>query len=115
MRALTAPTPLIQLCAALLFAHSAIAQETMAQHLARYDQNDDRRVSLAEYQDRLSFAFVEMDRNNDRVLDVDEQPGNRPKRLSWAEHLARLARQFRKQDVNRDGYLSAKELAAPPR
>ena len=27
---------------------------------------------------------------------------------------AQLAERFRKQDVNHDGYLSAKELAAPP-
>jgi hypothetical protein len=49
------------------------------------------------------------------VLSAAEQPGGRGKPLSLAEHRARLAERFAKQDANRDGFLSAKELAAPPR
>ena len=35
--------------------------------------------------------------------------------ITLAEHRERLAERFRKQDVDRDGFLSARELSAPPR
>ena len=83
-------------------------------YLSKMDVDRDGRVSLVEYQDWLSYAFDGMDRDGDGVLSTAEQPGGRGKPLSRAEHRARLAERFRKQDGNRDGFLSAKELAAPP-
>ena len=83
-------------------------------YLQRMDANGDGRVSLAEYQDWLSYAFDAMDRDRDGVLSAAEQPGGRGAALTRAEHRARLAQRFARQDGNRDGYLSARELAAPP-
>ena len=83
-------------------------------YLSKMDVDRDGRVSLVEYQDWLSYAFDGMDRDGDGVLSTAVQPGGRGKPLSRAEHRARLAERFRKQDGNRDGFLSAKELAAPP-
>ncbi|GAA5001475.1 EF-hand domain-containing protein [Pseudoluteimonas lycopersici] len=84
-------------------------------YLARMDVDHDGRVSLAEYQDWLSYAFDAMDRDRDGVLSPAEQPGGRGAPISREQHRARLAERFRKQDANGDGYLNAKELAAPPR
>ena len=84
-------------------------------YLARMDADGDRRVSIAEYQDWLSYAFDAMDRDGDGILAKDELPGRKGKAITRAEHRKRLADTFGKQDANRDGYLSAKELAAPPR
>ena len=84
-------------------------------YVSKMDADRDGRVSLAEYQDWLSYAFHGMDRDRNGVLSPAEQPGGRGKPLSLAEHRARIAERFARQDVNRDGFLSAKELAAPPR
>lgn len=84
-------------------------------YLARMDRDGDGRVSLIEYQDWLSYAFDAMDRDRDGILQPAEQPGGRGKSISRVEHRARIAQRFGKQDVNRDGFLSAKELGAPPR
>ena len=46
-------------------------------YLARMDADGDGRVSLAEYQDWLSYAFTRMDANGDGVLAPDELPGGR--------------------------------------
>ena len=84
-------------------------------YLSKMDADRDGRVSLAEYQDWLSYAFDGMDANHDGVLSPAEQPGGRGQTLTREQHRARLAERFRKQDANRDGVLDAKELAAPPR
>jgi hypothetical protein len=55
-----------------------------------------------------------MDRDRDGVLSAAEQPGGKGQPLTREQHRARLAERFGKQDANRDGYLSARELAAPP-
>lgn len=84
-------------------------------YLARMDTDLDGRVSLAEYQAWMSYAFDGMDRNRDGVLSVEELPGGRGKPITRAAHLAQLADRFKRQDADGDGFLSAKELAAPPR
>lgn len=102
------------LACALPTATHAQVQRT-GDYLSRMDADRDGRVSLVEYQDWLGYAFDGMDRNRDGVLSPAEQPGGRGTALARAEHRARIAERFRKQDANRDGFLSAKELAAPPR
>ena len=95
---------------------AAFAQVTQTgEYLAKMDADGDGRVSLAEYQAWMSYAFDGMDRNGDGVLAPDEQPGGKGASLSRGQHLTRLAERFRKQDVDRDGFLDARELAAPPR
>lgn len=94
---------------------AAIAQVTATgEYLARMDADADGRISMVEYQDWMSYAFDAMDADRDGVLTTAEQPGGRGKPLTRDEHRARLAERFRRQDLNRDGWLSAKELAAPP-
>lgn len=84
-------------------------------YLQRMDGDGDGRVSLAEYQAWMGYAFGRMDRNGDGVLGADELPGGRGKPVSLASHRESLAAAFRRQDGNRDGWLDARELAAPPR
>lgn len=84
-------------------------------YLARMDTDRDGRVSLAEYQVWMSYAFDGMDRNRDGVLSVDELPGGRGKPITREAHQAQLADRFGRQDVDGNGFLSEKELAAPPR
>ncbi|WP_243713618.1 EF-hand domain-containing protein [Luteimonas terrae] len=101
-------------CAALLIA-SASAQVTQtSEYLQRMDTDGDGRVSLAEYQAWMSYAFDRMDRNGDGVLTPDELPGGKGRAITRAEHMVKLAATFNRQDTNRDGYLDARELAAPP-
>ena len=102
------------LLAALPLACGAQVTAT-ADYLARMDLDGDGRVSLAEYQAWMSYAFDGMDRNGDGVLSPDEQPGGRAPALTREHHLQRLAGRFAKQDANSDGFLDARELAAPPR
>ncbi|NUS38776.1 MAG: hypothetical protein HOQ02_07095 [Lysobacter sp.] len=101
-------------CMAVAFAATGQVRDS-ASYLARMDTDGDGRVSLAEYQDWLSYAFDQMDRDHDGVLSPAEQPGGRGAPISRAEYRARLADTFRRQDRNHDGYLDARELAAPPR
>ena len=95
-------------------AASAHAQST-DDYLKQIDANRDGRVSADEYVAWMSYGFEAMDRNRDGVLQPAEQPGGRGERLSRAEHHANLRARFQRQDVDRDGFLSQKELAAPPR
>ena len=83
-------------------------------YLQRMDTDGDGRVSLAEYQAWMSYAFDGMDRDGDGVLSAAEQPGGKGKPLTRQLHRERLSQRFNRQDINRDGYLSAVELAAPP-
>ncbi len=102
--------------ATVLLPAGAIAQvRASGDYLARMDADHDGRVSLAEYQDWMSYAFDAMDRNHDEVLSASELPGGHGKPVTRAEHRARLAAAFSRQDRNGDGGLSAAELAAPPR
>jgi Ca2+-binding EF-hand superfamily protein len=92
----------------------ALAQ-TSADFVARMDSDGDRRVSLPEYQEHLSYAFRRMDADGNGVLEPGEQLVPNARRLTLAEHHANLAAMFQRQDTNHDRYLSASELAAPPR
>lgn len=100
---------------------SAAATATHAQvtetreYLAKMDADGDGRVSLAEYQDWMSYAFDAMDRDGDGVLAAHEQPGGNGRPITRAEHRARIAARFNRQDADGDGFLSARELGAPPR
>jgi Ca2+-binding EF-hand superfamily protein len=78
------------------------------------DLDHDARISLAEYVERFSWAFRQMDRNRDGVLDPGEQLVANAPRLTYAEHAARLEAQFPKPDSNHDGGLSRREFLAPP-
>lgn len=115
-----AATTVVVLLAATAGAGTASAQVVRASdYLARMDVDGDGRVSLAEYQHWLSYAFDDMDRDRDGVLTPDELPGGRPARgpgrtITRAAHRAQLAAAFNRQDANRDGSLDASELAAPP-
>lgn len=103
------------LVALLLVASPLHAQvQATGDYLARMDSDHDGLVSLAEYQDWMSYAFVRMDRNGDGTLSADELPGGRGKPVSLAEHHAKLAATFARQDQDKDGFLNARELAAPP-
>ena len=88
---------------------------SIGNYLSKMDADRDGRVSLAEYQDWMGYAFDGMDRDRDGVLSPAEQPGGKGRPLARDAHRAQLAERFRKQDANRDGFLDARELAAPPR
>jgi Ca2+-binding EF-hand superfamily protein len=93
----------------------ALAQVTAtSDYLARMDSDADGRVSVIEYQDWMSYAFDARDMNRDGALTPDELPGGKGQPITRVQHRERLAATFKKQDVDRSGFLSAKELAAPP-
>ncbi|WP_045738342.1 EF-hand domain-containing protein [Xanthomonas sp. MUS 060] len=99
----------------LAFGGNAIAQVSdTASYLQRMDRDGDGRVSLDEYLDWMSYAFDARDLDHDGVLSPAELPGGRGPPITRAQHLATLTARFHKQDSNGDGYLSAKELVAPP-
>ena len=108
------PRLAIVVACALPVAVGAQVQRT-GDYLSKMDADRDGRVSLAEYQDWLGYAFDAMDRDHDGVLSPSEQPGGRGSALTRAAHRERLAERFRRQDANRDNVLDARELAAPPR
>jgi hypothetical protein len=93
---------------------SGTAPQGTGDYLSRMDDDGDRKVSLLEYQDWLTYAFDGMDRNRDGVLTPDEQPGGRGKTIARDAHRARVAERFGRQDIDRSGFLDARELAAPP-
>lgn len=84
-------------------------------YLQRMDTDADGRISLAEYQRWMGYAFERMDRDGDGVLAPAELPGGRGRPVSLADHRAALVAAFRRQDADGDGVLDAAELAAPPR
>lgn len=99
-------------CATMLPATAQVS--ATADYLARMDGDGDGRISLAEYQDWMSYAFDAMDRNRDGTLTADELPGGKGTPVTRADYRARIAATFNRQDRNRNGTLDAKELAAPP-
>ena len=102
------------LVTACLLAPTAGEAQSRDDFLRRVDTDGDGRVSLAEYQFHMSFAFRQMDIDHDDVLEATEQLVPNAKPLTRAELDARLAAQFKRQDRNHDGYLNAAELSAPP-
>ncbi len=95
-----------------LLAHAQM--RASSDYLQRMDSSRDGRVSLAEYQAWMGYAFERMDRNRDGMLTATELPGGRGKPVSLSAHRESLAAAFRRQDRSRDGVLDARELAAPP-
>lgn len=93
-------------------AHAQV--EATGDYLSRMDVDGDGRVSLAEYQDWMSYAFDAMDLDSDGILGGAELPGGKGNPVTRDGHRARLAATFNRQDLDRDGYLSARELASPP-
>lgn len=105
----------IALACACLSLPPAHAQVTATgEYLARMDRDGDGRVSQDEYLAWMRYAFDARDADGDGVLAGAELPGGRGAAVTRERHRARLADTFRRQDVDRDGFLSAKELAAPP-
>ena len=98
---------------ALLLAGGAAAQSD--DYFARVDLDGDGKVSLPEFLERMSFAFLQMDVDRDGVLEPHEQHIPNAKPLTLAEHHERFTAQFRRQDANADGGLTRAELLAPPR
>lgn len=103
---------LVALCGMAGVSHGQV--HGTGDYLQRMDADANGKVSLLEYQDWLSYAFDNMDRNRDGLLAPEEQPGGRGKPLTREAHRTRVAEMFKRQDRNRDGALDAKELAAPP-
>ena len=102
--------------AGLLWSAFVAAQVTATdEYLARMDGDRDGRVSLAEYQAWMGYAFERMDHNGEGLLTADEVPGGKGRTVSLVEHRESLAAMFRRQDADREGFLDAKELAAPSR
>jgi len=112
MRGVKSLVALFLLSAASAAAHAQV--QATGDYLSRMDGDGDGRISLAEYQDWMSYAFDAMDRNRDGMLAADELPGGKGRPVTREGYRARIAATFNKQDVNRDGFLSARELAAPP-
>src|SRR3546814_15578076 len=88
----------------------------MARHyMERMDADGDARVSLAEYQAWMGYAFTQMDRDGDGVLATGELPGGKGEPVSLETHRARLAARFPRQDTDGHGFLPAATRPDPPR
>lgn len=101
-------------CLACACAAHAQVQDSQ-DYLKRMDTDGDGRVSRDEYLAWMSYAFDQRDADHDGVLQGDELPGRRGKPITRAAHRTTLIERFARQDANGDGYLSARELLAPPR
>jgi len=78
------------------------------------DLDHDGRISLDEYLERFSYAFRQMDKNHDGVVEESEQEIPGAPRMTLAQLHAQLTEQFHRQDKNHDGALSPREFLAPP-
>ncbi|GAE50923.1 EF hand domain-containing protein [Xanthomonas arboricola pv. pruni MAFF 301420] len=102
-------------CAPAFLAQAQAQVQDSQQYLQRMDTDGDGRVSRDEYLAWMSYAFEQRDLDHDGVLQGAELPGRRGKPITRAAHRATLIERFARQDANGDGYLSARELLAPPR
>jgi Ca2+-binding EF-hand superfamily protein len=95
------------------------SQALLAQSRERYfnaiDANSNGKISLEEFQEWMSYAFVRIDKNRDDVIDENEALVPKMRGVTRARHRANIAAQFHRQDANRNGNLSMSELTAPPR
>jgi len=100
----------------LLLAGPAMAQvQDTHEYLQRMDADGDGKVSPDEYLQWMLYAFDRMDRSGNGVLEPEEQPGGRGKPITREEQRQVILARFARQDANGDGFLSARELMAPPR
>ena len=100
----------------LLLAWPAAAQvQDTRDYLQRMDLDGDGRIGPDEYLQWMLYAFDRMDRNGNGVLEPEEQPGGRGKAITREQQVQVILERFGKQDADGDGYLSARELMAPPR
>jgi len=97
---------------ALLLAAPAVATDG---YFSQVDSDADGRVSLPEFLERMSFAFRQMDKNLNDVLEPGEQHIPNAPTITLAEHHERFTAQFHRQDADGDAHLSPEELLAPPR
>ena len=101
---------------ALLLVWPAVAQvQDTRDYLQRMDADGDGRIGPDEYLHWMFYAFDRMDRNGNGVLEPEEQPGGRGKPITREQQKQVILERFGKQDADNDGYLSARELMAPPR
>jgi len=104
------------LCGALLWPLLAVSQVRQAsEYLQRMDANGDGRVSDEEYLEWMLYAFDQMDRNGNGILEPEEQPGSRGKPITRQQQQQVILERFSRQDANQDGFLDEQELMAPPR
>jgi Ca2+-binding EF-hand superfamily protein len=109
------PVPIFGLALLVCSASSTAFAQTQNDYFKRFDHNGDNKISLDEFQINMGFAFDQMDKNRDGILQSDEQVIPNAKQLTREQHRTRIAEQFRKQDQNKDGFLSKIELLSPPR
>lgn len=102
------------LAAMLPLAAPAQVQDTR-DYLQRMDLDGDGRIGPDEYLQWMLYAFDRMDRNGNGVLEPEEQPGGRGRPIAREQQKQVILERFHKQDADGDGYLSARELMAPPR
>jgi hypothetical protein len=102
-----------RLALVLLFPLLAFAQ-SRSSYFDAADTDHDGKLSLPEFQEWMGFAFRQMDKNHDEVIEPEEQLVPNAKRLTLAELHARQAEQFKRQDRNHDGLLTQAEFLAPP-
>jgi len=100
------------LCVALL--PSTARAQSGGSYFAIVDLDHDGRISLSEYIERFSYAFRQMDKNHDGIVEEREQEVPGAPRMTLAQLHAQLSEQFHRQDKNHDGSLSPREFLAPP-
>jgi EF hand len=83
-------------------------------YFATMDVDGSGKVSLAEFQSWMRYAFDRIDRNGNNVIDQDEAIVPKMRGRTRARHRQLIAAQFAKQDRNNDQHLSITELTAPP-
>ena len=93
---------------------AAARAQSGGSYFAIVDLDHDGRISLAEYIERFSYAFRQMDKNRDGIVEEAEQEVPGAPRMTLAQLQAQLAEQFHRQDKNHDGSLSPREFLAPP-